>query len=46
MIGRHLHQAAGDVYGVAGRRDVAEASTAQPGGNNRPEVGANLESKS
>ena len=45
MIGRHFHQAARDVYRVAGRRDVVVTFSAEPGSNNDSEMRADLESK-
>jgi len=45
MMGRHFHQAARHVYRVAGRCDVVITSTAEPGGDDRSEMRADLESK-
>ena len=45
MVGRHFHQAARHVYRVAGRRDVVVAAPAQSGGNDHPEMRADLESE-
>src|ERR1700721_2922296 len=45
MIGRNFQQAARHVYGVAGRRDVVIAFSAEPGGNNDSEMRADLEAK-
>ena len=43
---RHFHQAAGYVDGIASRRDVLIASAAEPGGDDYPGMGTDLESKS
>ena len=45
MIGRHFHQAARHIDRVARRRDVVITSTAEPGGDDRSEMRADLESK-
>ena len=43
MAGRHFHQTARDVHGVAGCGDVLMVAAAEPGGDDRSEMRADLE---
>ncbi len=43
MAGRNFHQAAGYVHGISGRGDVLMVPAAEPGGDDRSEMRADLE---